>query len=63
MNGPDAEGYMEAAKKEIHTLKKKMDAWEIVDCKDWMNVLPSTWAFKCKRYPDGMVQKLKFWIP
>ena len=24
-----------------------------------MNVLPSTWAFKCKRYPDGMIRKLK----
>ena len=24
-----------------------------------MNVLPSTWAFQCKRYPDGSVQKLK----
>jgi hypothetical protein len=27
--------------------------------KSWMNVIPSTWAFKCKRYPDGLVQKLK----
>ena len=26
---------------------------------DWMNVLPSTWAFKCKRYPDGSIRKLK----
>ena len=24
-----------------------------------MNVLPGTWAFKCKRYPDGTVRKLK----
>jgi hypothetical protein len=24
-----------------------------------MNVEPSTWEFKCKRYPDGSVQKLK----
>jgi hypothetical protein len=24
-----------------------------------MNVLPSTWAFKCKRFPDGRVRKLK----
>jgi hypothetical protein len=24
-----------------------------------MNVLPSTWVFKCKRYPDGLVRKLK----
>jgi hypothetical protein len=24
-----------------------------------MNVLPSTWAFKCKCFPDGLVRKLK----
>lgn len=24
-----------------------------------MKVLPSTWAFKCKRFPDGLVRKLK----
>ena len=24
-----------------------------------MNILPSTWAFRCKRYPDASVQKLK----
>ena len=24
-----------------------------------MNVLPSTWAFKIKRYPDGRVKKFK----
>jgi hypothetical protein len=27
--------------------------------KSGMNVLPSTWAFKCKRFPDGRVRKLK----
>ena len=24
-----------------------------------MEVLPSTWALKCKRFPDGLVRKLK----
>ena len=24
-----------------------------------MNVIPSTWTFKCKRYPDGSIRKLK----
>jgi Reverse transcriptase (RNA-dependent DNA polymerase) len=24
-----------------------------------MNVLPGTWAYRCKRYPDGSVRKLK----
>ena len=58
MNGPLKEGYMEAARTEIETLQE-MEAWDLVDREDWMNVLPSTWAFKCKRRPDGLVQKLK----
>ena len=59
MNGPDAAGFMEACKKEIDTLSRLMKAWEVVDRQDWMNVIPSTWAFKRKRYPDGSVKKLK----
>ena len=31
----------------------------LVDRESGMNVLPSTWAFKCKRFPDGSVRKLK----
>jgi hypothetical protein len=58
MGGPDAEGYWQAAKLEYETLTK-MGLWDIVERKDWMNILPSTWAFKCKRYPDGDVRKLK----
>ena len=58
MNGPLSEGYMEAMDKEISTLTEK-NSWEIVDRKPSMNVLPSTWAFKCKRFPDGSVRKLK----
>jgi hypothetical protein len=44
---------------EIPTLTKKMHGWDIVDRESWMNVLPSTWAFHCKRYPDGIIKKLK----
>ena len=58
MNGPLADGYWDAMEKELNTLKDK-NSWKIVDRKPWMNVLPSTWAFKCKRYPDGSVRKLK----
>ena len=58
MNGPDREGYLKAAEIEMDTLLK-MDTWDEVDREDWMNVLPSTWAFKCKRYPDGTVRKFK----
>jgi hypothetical protein len=53
MNGPDREGYLEACRKELKTLSEEKDAWDVVDRTDWMNVLPTTWAFKCKRYPDG----------
>ena len=57
-DGPLAEGYMKAAKTKIDTLEK-LKVWEVVEQKHWMNVFPSTWAFKCKRFPDGSVQKLK----
>ena len=59
MNGPEANGYWEACKKELNTLETKRDAWEVVKREPWMKVLPSTWAFCCKRYPDGSVRKLK----
>jgi hypothetical protein len=58
MNGPLKEGYWEAALKEINILQVK-EAWEVVQQQDFMNVLPGTWAFKCKRFPDGAVRKLK----
>ena len=58
MNGPYAEGYMEAAVKEIETLKR-MKVWDVVTREDWMNVLPSTWAFRRKTFPDGTTKKLK----
>jgi len=58
MCGPDREGYMRAAEIEIDTLREK-DTWEEVNREEWMNVLPSTWAFKCKRFPDGTVRKYK----
>ena len=43
---------------EIKTLEAK-ESLEIVERKPHMNVLPSTWAFKCKRFPDGSVRKIK----
>jgi hypothetical protein len=36
-----------------------MEVWEEVQRKSWMNVIPGTWAFRCKRFPDGEVRKLK----
>jgi hypothetical protein len=58
MNGENAEGYWQACQKEFKTLIK-MDVWEKVERKPWMNIIPYTWAFKCKRFPDGLVRKLK----
>jgi hypothetical protein len=43
----------------LKTLTKDKDAWEVVQHQPWMNVLPSTWAFKCKHFPDGLIRKLK----
>jgi hypothetical protein len=59
MNGPDRAGYLEAARKELKTLAEDKDAWDVVDREEWMKVLPTTWAFKCKRYPDGRIRKFK----
>ena len=52
MNGPDQEGFLEGGEEELQTLKD-MDSWNVVDRKDHMKVLGSTWAFKRKIYPDG----------
>jgi hypothetical protein len=41
----------------VDTLVKK-GSWEVVTKKFWMHVLPATWAFECKCFPDG-IRKLK----
>jgi hypothetical protein len=58
MSGPNKERYSQAAKKEVDTLVKK-GSWEVLTNKNWMHVLPSTWAFTCKRFPDGIIRNLK----
>lgn len=59
MNSPNADGFWNAMEIEIETLTKTRDCWKEVKRKPWMNVLPGTWAFKIKRFPDGSVKKLK----
>ena len=59
MNGQYAKEYTEAAATELHTLQDDLDCWELVEQQEWMNVLLSTWAFKCKGFPDGQVKKFK----
>jgi hypothetical protein len=58
MNGPYAEGFWEACHKEIDTLVD-MGVWEVVDKEDWMSIIPTTWAFRVKRLPSGLIRKLK----
>ena len=36
-----------------------MIVWEIVVHIEGINVLQSTWAFKLKRFPDGLIKKFK----
>ena len=40
------------------TLEGK-DLWIVVERTSDMNVLPYTWAFKLKRFPDGSAKKFK----
>jgi hypothetical protein len=46
-------------KVELKTLTKDFNCWSLVERTPDMNVLPSTWAFKIKRFPDGSVKKFK----
>ena len=48
MNGQFADEYWEASVMESET-SEFMEAWEIFEQQDDMNVLRSTWAFKFKR--------------
>ncbi len=56
--GKFTDDYWKAMEVKIFTLES-INAWEVVDCKNDMNVINSTWAFKCKRYPDGLIKKFK----
>ena len=58
--GKFADEYWKAMELEIATLEA-LDAWEVVeyDPSNMPNVIRSTWAFKCKRYPDGLIKKFK----
>ena len=59
MNGPFQQEYFSAMQKELTTLYRDLDSWELVPRTPDMNVLPSTWAFKCKRMSDGLISKFK----
>ena len=58
--GKFADEYWKAMELEIATLEA-INAWDVkeYDPETMPNVIRSTWAFKCKRYPDGLIKKFK----
>jgi hypothetical protein len=61
MMGPHREEYVEAMVKEIGDLERH-GTWTVVkrsSVPEGKKVLPSTWALKLKRYPDGRPRKFK----
>jgi hypothetical protein len=59
INSPHAEKWWEAMESELTTLESDLQAWELVPREPWMHVLPSTWAFRLKRFPNGLAKKFK----
>ena len=61
ISGVHREEFLDAMMKEIQELEEH-GTWTVIKRsslpKD-INVLPSTWAFKIKRYPDGRLRKFK----
>ncbi len=45
--------FRKAMHDELATLTQEFDCWEYVPQTQEMNVLPSTWVFEIKRYPNG----------
>jgi hypothetical protein len=57
MNGPHNEGFYQAMETELKALTD-MECWDVGRLPG-SNILPSTWVFKLKRYPDGSLSKYK----
>jgi len=58
--GKFADEYWKAMELEIATLEA-INAWEVLEYnpETMPNVIRSTWAFKCKQFPDGLIKKFK----
>ena len=58
MASADSNAFKEAMVVEIKALTSKK-TWTLVPCSSLSgkNVLPGTWAFKCKLFPDGCLPK------
>ncbi len=59
IRGPFQAEYYDTMRTELSTIKDDFHCWDLVPRLPGMHVLPSTWAFKVKRYPDGSVKKFK----
>jgi hypothetical protein len=59
MNSANADHWWDAMETEMQTLEDNLDCWELVERTPDMKVLPVTWAFKLKRFPDGLAKKFK----
>ena len=58
MNGPHHEEYWKAMVTEVTTLIRK-GVWTEVDRTSDMHVLPGTWAYRRKVFPNGEIRKFK----
>lgn len=61
LSGPHRQEFQEAMAKEIQELEEH-GTWKVIERSSLprgANVLPSTWAFKVKRFPDGRMRKFK----
>ena len=58
MNGQFSDSFWDACYTELETLEE-MEAWDVVDRPEGANVIASIWAFKIKRFPDGLIKKFK----
>jgi hypothetical protein len=56
-SGLDKAGYWQSMEKDLTSLEHDKNSWEVVHKQEWMNILPSTGAFKCKRCHDGSVSQ------
>eukprot|EP00804_Cyclotella_cryptica_P008164 CCRYP_004638-RA/>CCRYP_004638-RA protein AED:0.35 eAED:0.35 QI:0/-1/0/1/-1/1/1/0/356 len=59
IHSPHAEKWWEAMETELTTLESDLQAWELVPREPWMHVLPSTWAFCLKCFPNGLAKIFK----
>ena len=59
MDGSFGDNFWKACETELNTLVNTMNTWDLVTRTPDMHVLPSTWAFKVKRFPDGSIKKFK----